>query len=157
MLEPCADIRLMSQYQYLIGERKAGMCFLISLRTYRRKDRQPYEPATELNATLTKACALSLTPTDATKIHIHNKIVKVYGKEAMNRQHVAKWCHSFQSDRQPQYGRERPTKFFTARIEEMIQNNRWVILSEISSELGLRYGSVQQVISDELRHFKTVL
>ncbi|GFV45881.1 HTH_48 domain-containing protein [Trichonephila clavipes] len=31
---------------------------------------------------------------------IHSQIVKVYGEEAMNRQHVAKWCHSFQSSRQ---------------------------------------------------------
>ncbi|GFU27169.1 hypothetical protein TNCV_775851 [Trichonephila clavipes] len=31
---------------------------------------------------------------------IHSQIVKVYGEEAMSRQHEAKWCPSFQSSRQ---------------------------------------------------------
>ncbi|GFV83575.1 uncharacterized protein TNCV_5120651 [Trichonephila clavipes] len=64
--------------------------------------------------------------------------------------------------RKPQYGRERPAKFSTteintARIEEIIQNDRWVTLREISSELGLSYNSVQHIVSDVLRYSKTVL
>ncbi|GFU02240.1 histone-lysine N-methyltransferase SETMAR [Trichonephila clavipes] len=31
---------------------------------------------------------------------IHSQIVEVYGKEAMSRQDVAKWCQPFQSGRQ---------------------------------------------------------
>ncbi|GFW85502.1 hypothetical protein TNCV_145471 [Trichonephila clavipes] len=58
--------------------------------------------------------------------------------------------------RKPQYGREQPAKFFTARIEEMIQNDRWVNLSEISSELGLSYDSVQHIVSDVLRYSKNI-
>ncbi|GFX27284.1 hypothetical protein TNCV_3340961 [Trichonephila clavipes] len=28
---------------------------------------------------------------------IHCQVMEVYGEEAMGRQHVAKWCYSFQS------------------------------------------------------------
>ncbi|GIY52925.1 hypothetical protein CEXT_430041 [Caerostris extrusa] len=54
---------------------------------------------------------------------------------------------------------ERPGKFFNdrnqpARVEEVIQNDRRVTLREISLELGLRFGSLQHIISDVLRHFK---
>ncbi|GFU66556.1 hypothetical protein TNCV_4357121 [Trichonephila clavipes] len=31
---------------------------------------------------------------------MHSQIGEVYGEEAMNRQHVAKWCHYFPSCRQ---------------------------------------------------------
>ncbi|GFV08413.1 histone-lysine N-methyltransferase SETMAR [Trichonephila clavipes] len=88
---------------------------------------------------------------------IHSQIVEVHGEEAISRQHVAKWCHYFQSDRcrKPQYGRERPAKINpeinTAQIEEMILNNRRVTLSVIPSELELSYGSVQHIVSDELQ------
>ncbi|GFW01145.1 hypothetical protein TNCV_1763831 [Trichonephila clavipes] len=34
------------------------------------------------------------------------------------------------------------TEINTTRIEEIIQNGRWVTLREISSELGLSYGSI---------------
>ncbi|GFT95284.1 hypothetical protein TNCV_3325911 [Trichonephila clavipes] len=45
-----------------------------------------------------------------------------------------------------QYGRELPAKIFKARIEEMIQNDQRVTLSEISPELGLSYGCVQHIV-----------
>ncbi|GFX94511.1 uncharacterized protein TNCV_3087401 [Trichonephila clavipes] len=45
----------------------------------------------------------------------------------------------------------------TARIEEMIQNSRWVTFSEISSELQLSFGSVHHIVCDVLRYSKTVL
>ncbi|GFV05224.1 hypothetical protein TNCV_224371 [Trichonephila clavipes] len=43
------------------------------------------------------------------------------------------------------------TEITTARIGEMIQNDRRVTLLEISSELGLSYGSMQHIVSDVLR------
>ncbi|GFY21190.1 hypothetical protein TNCV_3992341 [Trichonephila clavipes] len=52
--------------------------------------------------------------------------------------------------RKSQY--ERPAKFFKARIKEMIQNDPRVTVSEISSELGLSYSSVQHIASDGLRY-----
>ncbi|GFT34569.1 hypothetical protein TNCV_4125271 [Trichonephila clavipes] len=55
----------------------------------------------------------------------------------------------------PQYDREQPANFFKARIEEMIQNDRQVTLSEILSELGLRYGSLPHIIFDVLRYPKS--
>ncbi|GFU64467.1 histone-lysine N-methyltransferase SETMAR [Trichonephila clavipes] len=92
---------------------------------------------------------------------IHSQFAEVYVDEAMNRQHVVKWCHSFQSGktecRKLQYGRERTAKSFTEQIDEMIQNNRRVTLREISSELRLSYGSVQHTISDVLRYSNSVL
>ncbi|GFV57027.1 hypothetical protein TNCV_2931501 [Trichonephila clavipes] len=45
---------------------------------------------------------------------------------------------------------ELPAKFFTARIEEMIQNDKRVTLSEVSSELELIYGNVEHIVSDVL-------
>ncbi|GFT09966.1 hypothetical protein TNCV_1114301 [Trichonephila clavipes] len=45
----------------------------------------------------------------------------------------------------------------STRIEEMIHNDHRVTLREISSELGLSYGSVQHIVSDVLRYSKTVL
>ncbi|GFW17879.1 uncharacterized protein TNCV_1134791 [Trichonephila clavipes] len=85
---------------------------------------------------------------------------------AMSRQHVAKLSHSFQSGRQDvesrnMTGSSRPsssvTEMTTAGIGEMIQNDRRVNLLEISSDLGLSYGSVQHVVSDVLGYSKTVL
>ncbi|GFX27123.1 uncharacterized protein TNCV_440291 [Trichonephila clavipes] len=52
--------------------------------------------------------------------------------------------------RKPQYGKEWSAKFFTARIEEMIQNDQRATVSEISSELCLSYGRVQHIVSDVL-------
>ncbi|GFW52435.1 hypothetical protein TNCV_403631 [Trichonephila clavipes] len=45
------------------------------------------------------------------------------------------------------------TEINTARTGEMIQNDRRVILREISSELGLSCGSVQHIVSDVLKIF----
>ncbi|GFT22286.1 hypothetical protein TNCV_3272881 [Trichonephila clavipes] len=45
----------------------------------------------------------------------------------------------------------------TVRNGEMIQNVRRETLSEISSELGLSYGSVQHIVFDVLRYSKLVL
>ncbi|GFW74078.1 uncharacterized protein TNCV_4176251 [Trichonephila clavipes] len=64
--------------------------------------------------------------------------------------------------RKPQYDWERPAKFFNGRnlhgtIGEMIQNDGRVTLREISSELGLSYGSVHHIVSNVLRYSKTVL
>ncbi|GFX36322.1 histone-lysine N-methyltransferase SETMAR [Trichonephila clavipes] len=84
---------------------------------------------------------------------------------AMSRQHVTKLCYSFQSGRQDVESRNmtwsgRPssstTEITTARIGEMIQNDRRITLREISSELRLSYGRVEHIISDVLRYSKTV-
>ncbi|GFW46233.1 histone-lysine N-methyltransferase SETMAR [Trichonephila clavipes] len=78
----------------------------------------------------------------------------------MSRQYVAKLYHCFQSSRQDVENRNmaesgRPSSSMaeinTARVEEMIQNDRRITLSEISSELRLSYGSVQHIVSDVLR------
>ncbi|GFY34161.1 uncharacterized protein TNCV_2504641 [Trichonephila clavipes] len=84
----------------------------------------------------------------------------------MNRQHAVKLRPSFQLGRKNaesrnMTGSRRPssstTEITTARTGEMIQNARRVTLREISSELGLRYGSVQHIVSDVLQYSKTVL
>ncbi|GFU34285.1 uncharacterized protein TNCV_4158111 [Trichonephila clavipes] len=49
------------------------------------------------------------------------------------------------------------TEIITARTGEMIQNDQWVTLLEISSDLGLSYSNVQHIVSDVLRYSKTVL
>ncbi|GFV06255.1 hypothetical protein TNCV_4589141 [Trichonephila clavipes] len=49
------------------------------------------------------------------------------------------------------------TEINTARVQEMIQNDQQVTLSEISSELGLSYGRVQHIVSNVLRYSKTML
>ncbi|GFW26589.1 histone-lysine N-methyltransferase SETMAR [Trichonephila clavipes] len=86
---------------------------------------------------------------------IHCQILEVYSEEAMDIQHVVKWCHSFQSGRKDvenrnMAGNGRPssstTEIKTARIEEIIQIGRWVSLREISSELRLSYGIVQHIV-----------
>ena len=46
------------------------------------------------------------------------------------------------------------TEINTARVEEMIQNDRRVTLRAIASELGLSYGTVQRIVSDVLRYSK---
>ncbi|GFT71180.1 histone-lysine N-methyltransferase SETMAR [Trichonephila clavipes] len=90
------------------------------------------------------------------------QIVEVYGEEAMIRQHAVKWCHFFQSGRQDVENcnmagnvqpSSSPAEINTARIEEIIQNDRRVTLSEISH---LSYGSVQHIVSDVLRYSETV-
>ncbi|GFX47033.1 uncharacterized protein TNCV_316561 [Trichonephila clavipes] len=83
----------------------------------------------------------------------------------MSRQRLVKLCHfSIRQTgcRKPQYDREWPVKFFSDRnhhgtIIEMIQNDRWVTLREITSGLGLSYGSVQHIIFGVLRYSKPVL
>ncbi|GFX95867.1 transposable element Tc3 transposase [Trichonephila clavipes] len=61
------------------------------------------------------------------------QIGEVYGAEAMNRQHVAKWCHAFESGRQDVENRNMAgsgrssssvTEITTARVDEMIQKDR---------------------------------
>ncbi|GFV22291.1 hypothetical protein TNCV_3923511 [Trichonephila clavipes] len=63
---------------------------------------------------------------------LRHQIVKDCGEEAMSRQHVAKWCRSFQSGKQDvencntaRSGRpsSSTTEINTARVEEMIQND----------------------------------
>ncbi|GFT93585.1 histone-lysine N-methyltransferase SETMAR [Trichonephila clavipes] len=85
---------------------------------------------------------------------------------AISRQHVAKLSHSFQSGRSdvescnmarngwPSFS---TTEITMARIGERIQNDQWVTLREIWSELGMSYGNVQHIVSDALRYSKTVL
>ncbi|GIY78641.1 histone-lysine N-methyltransferase SETMAR [Caerostris darwini] len=94
---------------------------------------------------------------------IHSQIVEVHGKEAMSIQNVAKWCRSFQSGRQDVESRNMAgsgrassstTETNTARVEEMIQNDRRVTLREILSELGLNFGNVQHIVSDVLLYSK---
>ncbi|GFW51694.1 histone-lysine N-methyltransferase SETMAR [Trichonephila clavipes] len=67
---------------------------------------------------------------------IHSQIMAVYGEEAMSRQHVVKSGYSFQSSRQDveshnMTGNGRPssstTEITTARIGEMIQNDRRLV------------------------------
>ncbi|GFX91112.1 hypothetical protein TNCV_3222731 [Trichonephila clavipes] len=81
-------------------------------------------------------------------------------------QHEAKLCPSFQSGRLDVENRNMTgncgpssstAEINTARIEETIQNDGRVILREISSELGLIYGSKQHNVSEVLRYSKTVL
>ncbi|GIY04084.1 histone-lysine N-methyltransferase SETMAR [Caerostris darwini] len=64
---------------------------------------------------------------------IHSQIVEVYGEEARSRQHVAKWCRSFQSSRQDVENRNMAgsgrassstTEINTAQVEEMIPNDQ---------------------------------
>ncbi|GFX14463.1 hypothetical protein TNCV_1616461 [Trichonephila clavipes] len=62
-----------------------------------------------------------------------------------------------QHDENRVYGSERPPCSSMHEIEEMIQNDQRVILSEISSDLRLSYGTMQHIISDVLRYSKTVL
>ncbi|GFX18668.1 hypothetical protein TNCV_3311291 [Trichonephila clavipes] len=78
----------------------------------------------------------------------------------------AKFCHSFQSDRQNVESRNMTgsilpnsstTDIITVLIVEMIQNVRRVTLHELSSKLGLSYGSVQHIVSVMLRYSKIVL
>ncbi|GFW16853.1 hypothetical protein TNCV_2759811 [Trichonephila clavipes] len=79
--------------------------------------------------------------------------------------HVAKWCHYFKSGRQGIENRNMArsgrhsvsysvTEINTARIGELIQNDRRVTLLEISSELGLSYNNLQHIVSDVLRYSK---
>ncbi|GFX11892.1 hypothetical protein TNCV_2996761 [Trichonephila clavipes] len=81
---------------------------------------------------------------------------------AMSRQHVAKLCHTFQSGRHDvkschmtESGRpsSSTTGIPTARIGEMVQKD----LREISSELGLIYGSVQDMFSDVPRQCHKII
>ncbi|GFU04615.1 hypothetical protein TNCV_4377011 [Trichonephila clavipes] len=69
------------------------------------------------------------TATNVSTSPIHTQIVEVYGEEAMSRQRVAKWCHSFQSgthgiENPKMAGSGRPSsskgEINSARIEEMI-------------------------------------
>ncbi|GFX53941.1 histone-lysine N-methyltransferase SETMAR [Trichonephila clavipes] len=57
--------------------------------------------------------------------NIQSQIVEIYGEEAMSRQHIAKWHHSFQSGRQDVENRNMagngcPSSLTT---EEMMQND----------------------------------
>ncbi|GFV27726.1 hypothetical protein TNCV_4169481 [Trichonephila clavipes] len=49
----------------------------------------------EVRVVIRFLCAKNVSAPD-----IHSQTVEVYGEDAMTRQHVAKWCHSFQSGRQ---------------------------------------------------------
>ncbi|GFV59348.1 histone-lysine N-methyltransferase SETMAR [Trichonephila clavipes] len=47
-----------------------------------------------------RAVIRSLWANNVSASAVHSQIMEVYGEEAMNRQHVAKWCRSFQSGTQ---------------------------------------------------------
>ncbi|GFU37382.1 hypothetical protein TNCV_4273561 [Trichonephila clavipes] len=73
------------------------------------------------------------------------------GKECVCICNEQKTCSEIQSGRQDiesrnATGSDRPSsstpKTTAARIGEIIQNDRWITLSEISSVLGLSYGSI---------------
>ncbi|GFW63403.1 hypothetical protein TNCV_400691 [Trichonephila clavipes] len=87
---------------------------------------------------------------------------------AMSRQHVAKLCNSLQSGRCDvkscnMTGISRTSSSTTeinkARIGEMIQNDRWVTLREISSELGAMVGcSISFLIGCDIqRQYRDVI
>ncbi|GFW01984.1 histone-lysine N-methyltransferase SETMAR [Trichonephila clavipes] len=98
---------------------------------------------------------------ECVRIWHDRQIVEAYGEEALSRQHVAKWCLSFQSGRQDVENRnmvrEPPSKFFKAQIEEVILNDRRITLNEISSELVRSYGSLQHIVSEVPWYSTTVM
>ncbi|GIX93649.1 histone-lysine N-methyltransferase SETMAR [Caerostris darwini] len=87
---------------------------------------------------------------------IHSQIVEVYSEEAMSRQHVAKWCRSFQSGRQDVENRtmavsgrasSSKTENNTAQVEEMIQNDRRVCARWVPRALSDEHKATRMMCS----------
>ncbi|GFX58559.1 hypothetical protein TNCV_417391 [Trichonephila clavipes] len=84
--------------------------------------------------------------TISVKSSTHHQIVEVHGEKVLTSQHGAKRCHSFSSSKHDVENRSitrsgrsssSTTEINTARIVEMLQNDRRETLCEVLSELEL--------------------
>jgi hypothetical protein len=58
-----------------------------------------------------------------TAVEIHRQLVSVYGKDAMNRQNVAKWCREFEAGRRKDEIRGGRPSVVTDEIIQKIDEN----------------------------------
>src|ERR1043166_8304979 len=92
---------------------------------------------------------------------IHRQLVEVYGETVMSRQHVAEWCRKFAAGREKVTDEDRSgrpstatTDLNTARVEELIQDNRRITIRHMTEELGMSFGSVRHILHDILQYRK---
>lgn len=84
-----------------------------------------------------------------TAAEIHWQLIEIYGETVISHQHVAEWCRKFAAGRKKVTDEDRSgrpstasTDLKTARVEELIQDNRRIMLQHMTVELGTSFRSV---------------
>jgi len=87
----------------------------------------------------------------------HKKLRLVYGDVAVTMKTVYKWFKWFRNGCELAEDEERSGRPSTSkthenveRVSEMIQSNRWLTIREISEDLNISYGSVQNILTTDL-------
>ncbi|GBO27530.1 hypothetical protein AVEN_225981-1 [Araneus ventricosus] len=83
-----------------------------------------------------RALILFLWTKNVSTSEIHSQIVEVYGEEAISRQHVAKFCRSFQSDREDVENRNKEASAVQAHIWLPVTISFWGNLRKTYLEQG---------------------
>jgi len=87
----------------------------------------------------------------------HEMLTLVYGDAAVTMKTVYKWFERFRSGRESVEDEERSGRPSTSktqenveRVREMIRSNRRLTVREISEDLNISYGSVQNILTTDL-------
>ena len=87
----------------------------------------------------------------------HSMLKLVYGDAAVTVKMVYKWFERFRNDCESVEYEERSgvpstskTQENVERVSEMIWSNKWLTIREISEDLNISYGSVQNILTTDL-------
>ena len=93
----------------------------------------------------------------AKPVEIHCRRVAQYGQSTMSQQKVYEWVERFKSvrTRVTDEGRSgRPSTSCTLdhidRVDAMIREDRWIMVSEVGEHLDISYGSTYAILHDDL-------
>jgi len=93
---------------------------------------------------------------------IHERMLKVYGENCLNRSNVYKWVEQFQSGRtkiSDEQRSGRPVEVWTSslesRIDALIRDNRRITVEMISEKVSASVGTVHNIIHNKLQYKKT--
>ncbi len=102
-----------------------------------------------------------LTIEKCSAAEIHKLLKSAYGNGVMSIQHVRKWRRMFEGERTSITNNERvgpsvsvSTDDLHAKIDAVIQSNQNVRLSLIANEVNALYGTVQKIVTEDLKYRK---
>ncbi|CAF1048056.1 unnamed protein product [Rotaria sordida] len=96
-------------------------------------------------------------------IVIHNELRTVFGDEAPSLRTVQTWSKWFREGRVEVEDEERPGRLITKttsknirQVYDLINDDPYVTVGELEAQSGIRYETVQQIISDHLQLKKII-
>ena len=102
-----------------------------------------------------------LTAEDINPSEIHTRLYSQFGEKCLSRTRVFEWAKEFRDGRDRVENEPHPRRPRTSvtpeninRIEHLILDNRRINVREVSEELGISIGSVENIIHNELKFSK---